>query len=385
MKNLFGEIKGNKVLALLIAFSLLFSCIIPVYADQLEEKRRELNEVSRQINNQKKLLQEKRQEANSVLGQIKALESNIITAENQINNLEDRINILEEEIAAKEKEIAKTEEELNEKVAILSERLVFIYEAGDVSYLEVLFSATDIKDFLTRYDMLSMIVEQDKELIEEIEEKRDRLNMQKSDLEVKKRELENARQQQENYIRELDAKKSEKKELLGKLQMEAKEYEKALAELEETSRQLEAMIRQMQGQSGGEALGTGVYTWPTPGYYSITSPFGMRFHPILQTRKLHTGVDIGAPMGANIVAADSGVVIYAGYNGGYGNMIIVDHGNGMSTLYAHMSRFVVGNGATVTKGQVIGKVGSTGFSTGPHLHFEVRKNGTPVDPMGYIR
>lgn len=385
MRWLKGKMEKNKPVIWLIALSFLFTCILPVYADQLEDKKRELNEISRQIRDNKQMLQEKKKEANSVWGQIKNLESDIMKAENQITSLNDRINILASNIEAKEKEIEETQAKLDEKVAALSERLVFIYETGDVSYLEVLFSATDLKDFITRYDMLSMIVEQDRQLIEEIEAERDKLEMQKSDLEVKKKELVSVKEAQAAQKKELESKKEEKAQLFNELQMEAKEYEKALTELEETSRQLEALIRQMQAKNTGPALGTGIYTWPTPGYHTITSPFGMRFHPILQTRKLHTGVDIGAPMGADIVAADSGVVIYAGYNGGYGNMIIVDHGNGMSTLYAHMSRFVAGNGEKVSKGQVIGKVGSTGFSTGPHLHFEVRKDGNPVDPMGYIR
>jgi len=208
--------------------------------------------------------------------------------------------------------------------------------------------------------------------------------MKKSDLEVKKKELERALQQQESMKEQLDLQKKEKQQILASVQQEREAYEKALAELEESSRKLEAMIRQLQGGSS-EALGTGVFTWPTPGYTTITSPYGMRYHPILKTRKMHTGVDIGAPMSATIVAADSGKVIYAGWMEGYGQVLVIDHGNGLSTLYAHQSAFLVSNGQTVTKGQAIGKVGSTGWSTGPHLHFEVRINGSYTDPMPYLK
>ena len=183
------------------------------------------------------------------------------------------------------------------------------------------------------------------------------LEMKKSDLEVKKKELESALIQQESMRELLDGQKLEKKEILGSVQQERAAYERALAELEENSRQLEAMIRKMQGGDDSEALGTGVYTWPTPGYTNITSAYGMRFHPILKTRKMHTGVDIGAPMSATIVAADSGKVIHAGWMGGYGQVLVVDHGNGISTLYAHQSAFLVSNGQTVNRGDPIGKVG----------------------------
>jgi murein DD-endopeptidase MepM/ murein hydrolase activator NlpD len=124
-------------------------------------------------------------------------------------------------------------------------------------------------------------------------------------------------------------------------------------------------------------------TWPVSG--PIVSPYGYRIHPILGYRKLHTGIDFAVGYGTPIRAADSGMVIYATWMSGYGNVIIIDHGRGISTLYAHQSSLAAGSGALVSRGQVVGYVGSTGFSTGPHLHFEVRVNGDPVDPMGYLR
>ena len=124
--------------------------------------------------------------------------------------------------------------------------------------------------------------------------------------------------------------------------------------------------------------------WPTPGYTRITSPYGMRTHPITGVYKLHTGVDLGAPYGSNFIAATDGTVIIAGYNTAYGNMVIIDHGGGVSTLYAHGSKIMVEVGQTVKKGDIVLKVGSTGYSTGPHAHFEVRVNGKVVDPMPYI-
>jgi len=360
------------------------SAVLPVYGDELEETRQQLEAISRSINaTQDKVSSVKKQEK-SIMGQIQSLEKDIIQTENQITSTEDRITFLQESITATETDIEEAEQNLQEKSDLLSSRLVVLHEEGEVSYLEVLLSSTDFKDFLTRYEMVNSIIEQDVDLIASINQEKQDLEMKKSDLEVKKKELESALKQQEAMREQLDGQKQEKKQILGSVQQERAAFEKALAELEENSRQLEAMIRKLQGGST-EALGTGVYTWPTPGYTSITSPYGMRYHPILKQRKMHTGVDIGAPMSATIVAADSGKIIHAGWMGGYGQVLVIDHGNGISTLYAHQSAFLVGNGETVSKGQAIGKVGSTGWSTGPHLHFEVRINGSYTDPMPYIQ
>lgn len=374
----------RKSLATLLIMVFFISAVLPVYADELEETRRQLEAISRNIDaTQSKVTSVKKQES-SIMGQIQSLEKEISSTENQITATEDRIAFLEDSIVATQADIEESEQNLKEKSELLSERLVVLHEQGEVTYLEVLLSATDFKDFLTRYEMVNSIIEQDVDLIASINQDKQDLEMRKSDLEVKKKELENALKQQESMRAQLDEQKAEKKQILASVQNERAAFEKALQELEETSRQLEQMIRQLQGGSS-EALGTGVYTWPTPGFTTITSPYGMRYHPILKTRKMHTGVDIGAPMSATIVAADSGKVIHAGWMGGYGQVIVIDHGNGVSTLYAHQSAFLVGNGATVSKGQAIGKVGSTGWSTGPHLHFEVRINGSYTDPMPYIR
>lgn len=381
--------KSKKAIGLVISLVFLAGLIFPVYADETDDARRQLDDVSRRIDVQKNKVNDAKKREKTVMGQIQNLEQSIKNTENEIENISERIANLEENIGKIEKDIAQTEKELDEQTDVLSERLVFVYEQGDVSYLEVLCAAADFKDLLTRYDMIQCIVDQDVELIETINKQKKALDMKKCDLEVKKKEMVNIQASQESKKQELDAQKAQKKGILGNVQQEKGAYLKALQELEQASQQLEQIIRSAQS-SGGQQLGTGTYTWPTPGYGAITSEYGMRYHPILKQRKMHTGVDIGAPSGATIVAADSGTVIYAGWMGGYGQVLVVDHGpdmsgQGMSTLYAHQSRFLVGKGASVSKGQAIGKVGSTGWSTGPHLHFEVRINGQYTNPMDYIR
>ncbi|MDD4172545.1 MAG: peptidoglycan DD-metalloendopeptidase family protein, partial [Syntrophomonas sp.] len=227
------------------------------------------------------------------------------------------------------------------------------------------------------------IIDQDQDLIDTINSRKKDLDNKKADLDVQKRELLAAKAAREDKQQLLATQLNDKKVVLGSVQQEKQKYAQAIREMEQASAQAEAMILRLQGKSGA-SIGTGSYTWPTPGYTNITSAYGMRYHPILKKNKLHTGIDIGAPSGARIVAADGGSVIFSGWLGAYGNAIIIDHGAGISTLYGHQSSRLVSVGAKVSKGQTIGKVGSTGWSTGPHLHFEVRKNGTPVNPRGYI-
>jgi murein DD-endopeptidase MepM/ murein hydrolase activator NlpD len=360
----------------------MLGLILPAYAD-INQTQQQLQEVDRQIQQQQSNLNSTKKKEKSIMNEINSIEKNIYQTEQDITNISDRIAYLENNIAETQQDIDKMQDNLDEQTSILKERLVYIYENGDSSYLEVLLAADDLKDFLTRNDMLGSIIQQDQDLIKSINQQKKELDLKKSGLEVKKRELVNIKASQETKKDSLAAQKDQKQDVLGNVQKEKAQYAKAVAELEQSSKELEAMIRRQQG-GGGPSIGTGIYTWPAPGYTAITSPFGMRYHPILKTRKLHTGVDIGAPMSASIVAADSGKVIFCGWMTGYGQVVVIDHGGGKSTLYAHQSRILVSNGQSVNKGQTIGKVGSTGWSTGPHLHFEVRVNGTPVNPMGYI-
>lgn len=376
--------KLKKWLSLAVLSTFFLVSILPVYADEIDDARNQLQDVGQKINAQQSKLNSAQKQEKTIMGQIQSIEKNIIQKENEIKTLEDKIEYLQTNIAVTEENIELAEADLQEKNQQLSDRLVYIYEKGDLTYLEVLLSATDLKDFLTRYDLLNMIVEQDIALIESINQQKKTLELNKSELEVQKNELLYAQDSEKSKREELSDQKQDKKKILTSVQQEKAQYEKALKELEQTSKELETLIRRIQAGTSGEQQGTGVFTWPAPGYSTITSPYGMRYHPILKYNKKHTGVDIGAPSGANIVAADSGTVIQTGWMGGYGQVVVIDHGGGISTLYAHMSTIIAANGASVTKGETIGKVGSTGWSTGPHLHFEVRINGVDTNPMSYI-
>lgn len=375
---------NHRIAAISMALLFFMTIILPVYADEISDKQQQLEEVSRQINAQNQKLSKVKKQERSILNDVQKLEKDIQKTQSELEYISGRVDYLQSSLAITRDEIGILETELEKQNEILNQRLVFIYEQGDVSYLEVLLGAEDMQDFLTRYDLLNRILQQDQDLIAAVQAKKDALDSKKAALEDQKQELENNKQNQKEKQQNLDEKIDAKKVILKDVQKEKKAYEKALAELEASSRQLEAMIQQMQSKGDPDKAGTGTYTWPVPGYKTINSDYGMRYHPILKVNKLHTGIDIGVPSGVNILAADSGTVIYSGWMGGYGQVVVIDHGSGISTLYAHQSTILVSKGKAVNKGQVIGKVGSTGWSTGPHLHFEVRKNGTPVNPHSYI-
>jgi murein DD-endopeptidase MepM/ murein hydrolase activator NlpD len=375
---------NHRITAIFMALLFFMTIIMPVYADEITDKQQKLQDVSRQINAQNQKLNTVKKKEKSIMGQVQSLEMNMQKTQTDIKTLSDRVEFLQSNLGVTKDEIKISEAELEKQNEILNQRLVFMYEEGDVSYLEVLLSSTDMKDFLTRYDLLNRILQQDQNLIKSVQEKKQNLVLKKTSLETQKQELEVNKQSQQEKQQQLNAQIGDKKVILSSVEKEKNTYQQALNEMEQNSQQLAAMISQMQSKGNPSKVGTGTYSWPTPGYTTITSDYGMRYHPILKVNKLHTGMDIGAPYGVSIHAADSGTVIFSGWMGAYGQAIVIDHGNGISTLYGHQSTLLVSKGTAVSKGQVIGKVGSTGWSTGAHLHFEVRVNGTPVNPHSYV-
>ena len=273
---------------------------------------------------------------------------------------------------------------MNIKNGLLERRLVNTYKAGQTQYLDVLLSSEDIIDFISKYYYIGKMIEYDESLIDsvasekkEVEETKEQLEKSRQNLKTckdnqKKIEilLENAKVVRNSYINQLT-----EDELKIAEDIELYQSELDLVEIEILLATMEGVDSQFVG---------GTFAWPAPGYYTITSSYGMRFHPVIKVYRTHTGMDIGAPMGSYAIAANDGIVTTSTYSNSYGNMIIIDHGGGVTTLYAHGSELLAQVGDIVKRGDAIMKVGSTGWSTGPHLHFEIRINGTTIDPYPYV-
>jgi murein DD-endopeptidase MepM/ murein hydrolase activator NlpD len=255
---------------------------------------------------------------------------------------------------------------------------------GQISYIDVLVGANNFSDFLTRIDLIKRIIKYDYDLISGILQEKQTITNTQKDLETEHAKIEKLTQAAKEKADILQNKKDQQQALLNKVKNDRQTAEQAYDEIMAASRQVEQMILAYTSSNSDDysGSGSGQFIWPISG--PITSPFGWRIHPIYGTRIFHSGIDIGGDYGMPIHAAAAGTVIYAGWISGYGNAVIISHGGDLQTLYGHNQSLNVSEGQYVSQGQVIAYCGSTGNSTGPHCHFEVRKNGEPVNPLNYL-
>lgn len=383
---------------------------------QKQQKKEEQTQYQQQMQNQKTKIQQTQGQVDAVQAQINTLDGKISQTSSKIETLQGKIETLNEEIAKTQQQLEEAKANLASNQQRFQERMRVMYMNGNVEYLEIILNSKSVEDLLRNNKIISSIAKSDAELIQYIKTQIDTIKNAEQKLQQDRGELQESQNQLFAERQEYESAASAKAQYMASLASDIvayqKEYDKAQAQWaslgdeivkltkdinvakqkEEEARRKAELARQ-QAQQNRYSKGTSVSSapragkslnWPVPGHNSISSPYGWRTHPILKVQKFHTGVDIPAPQGTPVVAADSGVVIMAQYMGGYGNVVMVSHGGGMVTVYAHNSSMCCRVGQTVSRGEVISYVGSTGMSTGPHLHFEVRINGATVDPQGYI-
>ena len=374
----------RKILCSVLAF-LMIGCYITIsYADELTDLQSKQETLQNQIQDATGNLEDVQSDINENLQQVQNLDERINESTTKIEELNTKITELKASISEIEGKLTEAQENYENQKKILEARLIAMYEAGETQYLDVFLQSRNMSEFLSNYFLITEIASYDMDLLEEMENKKRVIDTAMEKLQKNKEELDTALQTQLKTSKILENTKTLRENYVSKLSEEEKKIQAQIDDYTTQVNALNAEILQLALQGIDTQYIGGVLAWPVPGYTRISSNYGMRYHPILHVNKLHTGVDIAAPMGANFVAANDGIVTKAGYNGAYGNMVIIDHGGGISTLYAHGSEILVQVGQTVKRNDPILKVGSTGYSTGPHAHFEVRINGVVTNPIEYI-
>lgn len=395
--------KKSTYMASFLALSILLggqAIHMPAYADDLDDQ---VQDLQGQIDSSRLEQENWQQVIEDVSAKLKQIQADLDAANARLQSIQTKQAEINAQIAQTQNEIVKMEAYLKTRQDVLNRRVRAIYMHGQLNYLEVILGANSFSDFANRVELLKRVIRSDYNLILEIQKQKAAIEAKKAQLEEDKRQLDALAAEAEKTRQEIAKKKAEQQKVLDA----AKSNKAAAAQMEQDLNAQLASVRnliqqrlaaaeaarqaaQQQAASDDEGggsddnyvQGTGAMGWPCSG--PITSPFGYRTHPIFGTTIFHAGIDIGVDYGTPIHAADSGVVVYSGWISGYGNAVIIDHGGGISTLYGHNQSLAVSEGQSVSKGSVIAYAGSTGNSTGPHCHFEVDVNGSPVNPMGYL-
>ena len=362
----------------LVAIVLGSSC----FASELEQKQTELNNIREQLQIKSGEVQRARSIVNNINDKVNIIQQELEGAQADFDKINATLISTETAINKTDENIGLIQESLKERSKILNKRVRSIYENGQISYLDVLLGAKNFQDFVNRIEIVRKILSNDAKLIASVTKQRDELAAQKVALQSEQKRLKELQVAAEKTRLLVAARKHEQDAILAVAEDNMYASQQAYQEEMAASRRVEQLIRNIERGNKAVVKSSGSMIWPASG--PLTSNFGWRIHPIYGSSIFHSGVDIGADYGDTVAAADGGVIIYSGWMSGYGKTIIIQHANGITSLYGHCSALLVSTGQQVSKGQAIARVGSTGNSTGPHLHFEVRVNGSPVNPGNFL-
>ena len=377
------------ILAVLMAASVLYVVVDSLAAgavtqgeiDKLKKEQKEIQKKQQELQSTINSLDYERKTA---LAKKQVLDDQIQLTQDDIANTTLQIETYETLIAAKKLEVIEAQKTEDEQWALYKLRMREMEEYGSISYISVIFEANSFSDLLARINDVGELIQYDQRLYEQLKaakqttiEAEASLEVSLADQEVEKANLLTKNQELETQLAAADA-------LLDEIEKNIDEAKKLYQDELEAGKNIQSLINKKTEQLKQQQVkGTGSFIWPTPSCNIVTSRYGNRKHPIFKEYRMHTGIDIGAKYGASVMAADGGVVIISEYSSSYGHYIVISHGNGMTSLYAHLSKRLVKDGDKVTQGQKIGLIGSTGNSTGPHLHYEISKNGSRINPLTY--
>ena len=350
--------------------------------DEIDEKQNEVDDIKEQQEEIQNELAAVADKIEAIQAEIDEINEGIYQKEAEINETLGRIEAKKEEIKKKEAEIQKKKEEIQTRIDGLNARLKVMYKNGSIGFVDVLMGSNSISEFVSNVEMIQRIYENDVDLLKKLQEEQKKLEEEQKKLQEEKQNLLAIQEELSVQKQDLEYQKEIQRQKQAELDAEKQILEEKDAQLQADADALIAEIKELQDSQ--RIYEGGTFTWPCPSSTYISDSFGWRIHPIFGYWKLHTGTDIAASSGADVVAAAAGKVIMASWYGGYGNCVMIDHGSGIVTLYGHLSGYNCYQGQEVSRGELIAFVGSTGNSTGPHLHFEVRINGEYVDPMGYF-
>jgi murein DD-endopeptidase MepM/ murein hydrolase activator NlpD len=345
----------------------------------MENEMQRLIKIQSELTEQKLKLKATKKEEQQALSILYVIKNHLRLAQKNLANAKGRVQYNQTKMKELIIDLSGAEKKISIRSKETKKRIIEVYKSGSEPLLDIIFASKTMADFINRTYYFGRVIANDAELLGTVKEQVNIIKRTRVELEGANREIGNMVKVIETEKKSIVQASAAKERIYQSLKARRIEYERHVKQLEASSYEIERFIKK-RGTSA--TISTGKFIWPLRG--RITSTFGYRRHPIWGGINLHTGLDIAAPYGKPITAADKGEVIFSGWWGGYGKALVIDHGRGYTTVYGHMSRIYMQAGQTVDKGQVIGLVGSTGFSTGPHLHFEVRVNGRPVDPSQFL-